>query len=92
MKLSYIWVPSSAAIVLLSMLGLVAEASADGDRPAPPPIPKEAVAACTGLAEGDACTVTFGPNAIEGTCAKTPDGILACRPNHPPPGPPPQPR
>ena len=89
MKALSTWIPAAAAIALV---GLVADANADGDRPGRPPIPKEAFAACANLAEGDACTVTFGPNTIDGTCAKTPDGDLACRPNHPPPGPPPEPK
>lgn len=60
-----------------------------GERPGPPP---EAVDACKGRAEAEACTVTFRERTIEGVCRKEPDGTgaLACAPNGPPPGPPPQ--
>jgi hypothetical protein len=85
--------PLLASLALVALIGLVPRANADEDRPPPPrPIPKEAIVACASLADGDACTVTFGPNTIDGTCTKTPDGVLACRPNHPPPQPPPEPR
>jgi hypothetical protein len=79
---------SATSAALLALVCLAPAASAD-DRPhhGPPP---EAIAACEKLAEGDACKVTFGPNTLDGTCAKTPDGVLACRPEHmpPPPDPP----
>ncbi len=80
MKLSYTWTTSAA---LMALVGLAPVASAD-----PPQPPKEAFTACANLKAGDACTVTFGPNTIDGTCAATPDNQLACRPDGPPPGPP----
>lgn len=52
--------------------------------------PPEAIAACTDKAAGAACSVTFGDRTLTGTCAAPPDGgTLACRPDGPPPGPPP---
>jgi hypothetical protein len=65
---------------------------ASAEPPAPPPIPEEAFAACSGKSKGDACSVTFRDRTIDGTCAEPPPGVsdprLACRPNGPPPGPP----
>jgi hypothetical protein len=71
------------AFPLLTVLTPLARA----DAPNPPPVPKEAIAACASLQAGDACTVTLGGNTLDGTCAKTPDDVLACRPSRPP-GPP----
>lgn len=44
--------------------------------------PKEAVEACSGLSEGDACTVTLPDHTLNGTCRKGPkaDLPLACAP------------
>ncbi|MFT3914131.1 MAG: hypothetical protein QM704_08430 [Anaeromyxobacteraceae bacterium] len=57
-----------------------------GGHRGPPP---EAVEACKGVAEGEACAVTLGGNTLDGTCAKGPDGsgTLACRPSRMPPPP-----
>ncbi|MFO0582889.1 MAG: hypothetical protein U0229_11480 [Anaeromyxobacter sp.] len=57
-----------------------------GGHRGPPP---EAVEACKGVAEGEACAVTLGGNTLDGTCAKGPDGAgaLACRPSRMPPPP-----
>jgi len=79
MKLSYTGITT---VVLANLLGLATIASADA--PTPPQVPKEAIAACASLKDGDACTVTFGSHTIDGTCAKTPDDVLACRPSRPP--------
>ena len=57
------------------------------DRPPPHQPPPEALAACDGGKEGDACSFNHGDHAIVGSCAKSPDGNgpLACRPTDPPP-------
>ena len=62
------------------------------DRSGPPRPPQEAVDACKGLVEGDACTVSFDGHTMEGICRLGPDGQgpLACAPKGPPPGPPPE--
>lgn len=57
-----------------------ATAHAHADMPTPP---QEAVQACSGKAENDACNFTGKHNeAITGTCHKGPDGkgVLACAP------------
>jgi len=48
---------------------------------APPP-PPEAFDACSGKKESDECTVTFGSDAVKGTCRTMPDGRVACAPPH----------
>lgn len=50
-----------------------------GPPPGPPPA---AVQACTSLAKGDACKVTFGDRTLDGTCVTGPNGNepLACLP------------
>jgi hypothetical protein len=56
----------------------------------PPMPPQEAFDVCANSKDGDACTVHFGSEAVQGTCAKFPGkDVLACRPNNPPPRPPP---
>jgi hypothetical protein len=79
---SYTWT-TPAALLALVCLAPVARAD-DFPHRGPPP---EAITACEKLADGDACKVTLGPNTLDGTCAKTPDGVLACRPEHMPPPP-----
>ena len=67
-------------------------ASSDGtpacrpSRPPPQGPPPEAIEACSGYAEGEACAVTLGGNTLDGVCEKGPRGgePLACRPNRPP--------
>ncbi|HLK91785.1 MAG TPA: hypothetical protein VKZ18_17980 [Polyangia bacterium] len=78
-------------MILLAVLTITgARAGADDTRrpPAPPP---EAFTACEQKGSGDSCQVTLHEHTIDGTCAAAPDGSgkLACRPNGPPPGPPP---
>ncbi len=82
MKLSYTWITSAA---LMALVTLAPGASADPQGPPGPP--PEAIAACASLKAGDTCTVTFGSHTLDGTCAKTPDDVLACRPNNMPPPP-----
>ena len=65
---------------------LAGAARADGGPRRPP---QEAFDACQSKASGDACQVTLHEHTMSGTCAATPDGPLACRPDHPP-GPPPE--
>lgn len=76
-------------LVLLSLL-LVGGAVRADDCPSahhgPPP---EAYDACTQKKAGDGCQVTHHDHTVTGTCADAPDGRLACKPDHPPPGPPP---
>jgi hypothetical protein len=74
----------AAALAATAALGAAAYAA---ERPHPPAPPPEAVAACAGKAAADACTVTLGDHAEQGTCATFDGaGALACRPAHPPPG------
>ena len=48
--------------------------------------PPEAIAACSGLAAGAACTVAHDGTSMEGTCRSGPPGSpVACAPSGPPP-------
>ena len=76
---------SSLALALPLAAAATLVARAD-DRPPHTP-PPEAYTACDGKQVDAACTVTFGDRTLEGTCAATPDGRLACRPSRPPPPP-----
>jgi len=59
---------------------------AGGAHRGPPP---EAIAACTGKAEGASVSITLRDGrTMAGTCKTGPDGTLAARPDHRP-GPPP---
>lgn len=82
---------SPLALALLSGTAVFAVAAvALADPPSPPPLPPEAYSACASKAAGDACTVQIHDHTIEGTCAAMPsEQRLHCRPNGPPPGPPP---
>lgn len=42
--------------------------------------PQEAIDACSGLSQGNHCTVQATPNNVTGTCGLTPDNTLACIP------------
>ena len=75
-----------AAVLSMVDVGVqIAHAQSQPPRTPPP----EAIAACSGAKDGDTCTVKLGEHEMTGTCATTPDNVLACRPNGPPPGPPP---
>jgi hypothetical protein len=78
-------IPPVALAMTLAAAALVARA--DDRPPHPHTPPPEAYAACDGKQADVACTVTFGARTLEGTCAATPDGRLACRPVRPPPPP-----
>ncbi len=58
--------------------------------------PQEAIDACNGLKENDACTIKSDKGEMKGTCAKSPEDKVACHPeggpgghHGPPPGAPP---
>jgi hypothetical protein len=72
-----------------STVGHAQSPTEPGDRPPPHRPPPAAFDACKGKNAGDACSVTFREHTMTGTCATTPDAELACRPDRPPPGPPP---
>jgi hypothetical protein len=84
----------TAGVLALSSAVFGSEALADGNGPprqgrgGPP---QEAIDACSGKASGDACSVAFHGQTLEGTCRNGPDGqgALACLPARPP-GPPPE--
>lgn len=50
------------------------------ERVPPPSPPPEAVQACSGKSNGDACEVAFGSRSEAGTCAVFADGAMACHP------------
>ncbi len=80
-----------AGLAAATGLGVLAVAGVASAHPHQPP--PEAFAACDGKAKGDACTVQIHDETIAGTCDAPPDATrLACRPNGPPPGPPPDDR
>ena len=69
-------------------LAVTASAQATSDPPRGPPA--EALAACTGLAEGTACSFALDGREWAGKCRSGPNGeAAACLPDHPP-GPPPE--
>lgn len=69
---------------------LLATAPASAQDAPPPGPPPEAIAACSGKAEGDAVTVTLPDGkSLAATCRTMRDGQLAARPDHPPGGHPP---
>ena len=66
--------------------GLPAACAPAGGPPHEPP--PEAVAACSGIAEGAQCAVTLGGNTLDGVCRSGPHGeARACFPNKMPPPP-----
>lgn len=83
---------SPLAIALLVGTAVFAvTAAAFADPPAPPPLPAEAYSACASKSAGDACTIQLRDRTLEGSCAAAAnEQRLHCRPNGPPPGPPPQ--
>ncbi|HVZ85672.1 MAG TPA: hypothetical protein VHG72_01810 [Polyangia bacterium] len=76
-------------LILLSFFLVAGIARADDACPQHHGPPPEAYDACTDKKSGDTCQVTLHEHTMDGTCAAAPDNRLACRPNHPPPGPPP---
>lgn len=69
------------ALLLVTALASLAHAQRRG----PPP---EALAACEGQEDGDACSVRIGGRVVEGTCMAPPGRELACMPERgsmPPP-------
>ncbi|OYQ38893.1 hypothetical protein CHU94_15810 [Rhodoferax sp. TH121] len=54
-----------------------------GEHRGPPP---DALAACTSLASGAACTMTTPQGSMSGTCGAPEGKPLACRPARPPQG------
>jgi len=78
---------AAVALPLAAAAAAPALARAADRPPAPPAPPPEAYSACAGSAEGDACTVAFGEESAEGTCAVSREGNLFCRLDHPPPPP-----
>jgi hypothetical protein len=77
-------------ILSSALLGGAAFAqSSDGDHPRPRQPPEEAFTACSGLAEGDACTAKPRGHELKGQCTLGHESRLWCRPSGPPPGPPP---
>lgn len=82
------------AVLLFSITTAIAGAAGAQQPPQPGPHPHHrpppaAFEACKGKSEGDSCSVSFREHTMTGTCATTPESELACRPDHPPPGPPP---
>jgi hypothetical protein len=75
-----------ALALVLGALAGVASAQGHGGGGPPPVIPAEAQQACSGLQEGEACTVAFRGTAMSGTCRSGPQGsALSCAPSGPPP-------
>ena len=93
--------PFSCLVIAAMVCGAVpALAESEPDRKGPPPgghhqPPPEAFTACADKTEGIAVTLTMPDGkTMAATCAKSPDGRLAARPNDMPDrkGPPPEPR
>lgn len=73
------------AVATITMIAPPSLRAGEGPRRPPP----AAFDACSGKSAGEACQVALPDRTVDGTCAATPDGALACRPDHPP-GPPPE--
>jgi len=80
---------SSVTVAFAVAFGSVVGARRASAASSPPRPPQAAFDACSQKAEGDSCQVALPDRTVSGTCAATPDGALACRPDHPP-GPPPE--
>ena len=77
---------AAGALLILAGAAMADEPPRGAPPPPPPPLPNEAYAACDGKSDGDACTVGFRGNKLDGTCAAANDKRLFCRPpNLPPP-------
>lgn len=64
-----------ALLTLTTLRSFGAHAANDNAAPAgPPPLPREAIEACTNLAEGATCTVVRHDQSLAGKCHKVPDG------------------
>ena len=76
---------SCALLAGLAFAG-VQSASASGPPRGHHPLPPEAIQACSGLAEGAACSFTMGQHSVTGVCRAGPqDQAVACAPDGPPP-------
>jgi hypothetical protein len=75
---------STSLAALFALLPL-----ASGHAAEPRRLPQAAFDACQSKSAGDSCQVSLPDRSVTGTCIATPDGALACRPDHPP-GPPPE--
>lgn len=84
----------SASALLMVVAAATASAEDGEKRCHPHGPPPEAITACENHEAGDACSVTTPDDkTIAGVCRGRPDGgegPLACVPNGPPPGPPPE--
>ena len=76
----------SLAILIVAVAVSASRADDGPQRPRPP---QAAFDACQSKSAGDTCEVAMPDRTVGGKCAATPDGTLACRPDHPP-GPPPE--
>lgn len=84
-KLAFIVVAGTLCVGLLAQ-AQPPDDSNRGRRGGPPP---EAIEACSGASEGQACTVDTPHGTLEGTCRQVPDlDELACVPNDHRGGPP----
>ncbi|MBF0517624.1 MAG: HAMP domain-containing protein [Nitrospirae bacterium] len=75
-------------ILIMTIAAVSAAEDTAPQRHHPPP---EAIAACDGKKEGDECGFVSPHGQLQGTCMSGAENISACRPNHPPPAPPPYP-
>jgi hypothetical protein len=81
----------SSIFIALPVLSLTAVGVAHAEPPCGPHRPPpEAFSACQSQKQGAACTVNFHGQSVAGTCETFGDEGLACRPEGPPPAPPPR--
>jgi hypothetical protein len=81
---SFILLVSLGGGLLLGVTEPTGVAAQEPHRP-----PQAAFDACQGKGNGERCDIALPDRTISGTCMTTPEGALACRPDHPP-GPPPE--
>jgi hypothetical protein len=88
--------PVRIVVMVLLLLVVSVMSAGAGDKPSSSPpgqqsgqpsggppqggVPKEALEACTGMQQGDECTVNSPRGAMTGNCVNTPDGKFACVP------------
>jgi hypothetical protein len=77
--------PVSKLVVLASFFTLgLAPFPVHAEDPQGPLLPPQAAFdACQSKAAGDACQVSLPDRTLSGICTATPEGTLACRPDHP---------
>ena len=76
-RIDLVILPTDWAAMLADMTDMLGEFGTGGEPPSPPVDPVIAMAACEGLAEGDACHVELGGRDVGGICVRPPAAIAS---------------